>query len=189
MVYQSETMEIYSESPGLQVCKRDVLTPERNGELITEHPDLLYAVLMPWVHGVTWFDVIAEQKQLKRTESLALAKALAAIGSGMEQRGLAHCDLSAPNVMLPFFSEVDMPGKKSVVELVDVEQMYSPKMDLAGRAFVGLSRLRGASHGTKRAVERLCGPFCRGDHHCRNAGLVRSARGGKSVGRKLLRSA
>lgn len=129
MVYQSETMEIYSESPGLQVCKRDVLTPERNGELITEHPDLLYAVLMPWVHGVTWFDVIAEQKQLKRTESLALAKALAAIGSGMEQRGLAHCDLSAPNVMLPFFSEVDMPGKKSVVELVDVEQMYSPKMD------------------------------------------------------------
>jgi len=129
MVYQSETMEIYSESPGLQVCKRDVLTPERNGELITEHPDLLYAVLMPWVYGVTWFDIIAEQKQLKRTESLALAKALAAIGSGMEQRGLAHCDLSAPNVMLPFFSEVDMLGKKSVVELVDVEQMYSPKMD------------------------------------------------------------
>ncbi|GIO29871.1 MULTISPECIES: hypothetical protein [Paenibacillus] len=129
MVYQSETMEIYSESPGLQVCKRDVLTPERNGELITEHPDLLYAVLMPWVYGVTWFDVIAEQKRLARTESLALAKALAAIGSGMEQRGLAHCDLSAPNVMLPFFSEVDMPGNKSVVELVDVEQMYSPKMD------------------------------------------------------------
>lgn len=103
MVYQSETMEIYSECPGLQVCKRDVLTPERNGELIAEHPDLLYAVLMPWVFGVTWFDMIADQRQLKRTESLSLAKALSGIGSGMEQRRLAHCDLSAPNVMLPFF--------------------------------------------------------------------------------------
>lgn len=129
MVYQSETMEIYSESPGLQVCNRDVLTPERNGEIIAEHPDLLYAVLMPWVYGLTWFDVIADQRQLKRTESLSLAKALAGIGSGMEQRGLAHCDLSAPNVMLPFFSEVDLPEKSSAVELVDVEQMYSPKMD------------------------------------------------------------
>ncbi|GIP27251.1 hypothetical protein J23TS9_23810 [Paenibacillus sp. J23TS9] len=129
MVYQSETMEIYSESPGLQVCSRDVLTPERNGEIIAEHPDLLYAVLMPWVHGFTWFDIIADQRQLKRTESLSLAKALSGIASGMEQRGLAHCDLSAPNVMLPFFSEVDLPDKSSAVELVDVEQMYSPKMD------------------------------------------------------------
>lgn len=129
MVYQSETMEIYSESPGLQVCSRDVLTPERNGEIIAEHPDLLYAVLMPWVYGFTWFDIIADQRQLKRTESLSLAKALSGIASGMEQRGLAHCDLSAPNVMLPFFSEVDLPDKSSAVELVDVEQMYSPKMD------------------------------------------------------------
>ncbi|MWV43420.1 hypothetical protein GRF59_07215 [Paenibacillus sp. HJL G12] len=129
MVYQSETMEIYSESPGLQVCSRDVLTPERNGEIIAEHPDLLYAVLMPWVYGLTWFDIIADQRQLKRMESLSLAKALSGIGSGMEQRGLAHCDLSAPNVMLPFFSEVDLPDKRSAVELVDVEQMYSPKMD------------------------------------------------------------
>ncbi|MCJ8010727.1 hypothetical protein MUG84_03080 [Paenibacillus sp. KQZ6P-2] len=129
MVYQSETMEMYSQSPGLQVCSRDVLTPERNGELIAEHPDLLYAVLMPWVYGFTWFDIIADQRQLKRTESLSLAKALSSIGSGMEQRGLAHCDLSAPNVMLPFFSEVDLPDKSSAVELVDVEQMYSPKMD------------------------------------------------------------
>ncbi|WP_136604817.1 hypothetical protein [Paenibacillus dokdonensis] len=129
MVYQSETMEIYSGSPGLQVCSRDVLTPERNGEIIAEHPDLLYAVLMPWVHGFTWFDIIADQRQLKRTESLSLAKALSGIASGMEQRGLAHCDLSAPNVMLPFFSEVDLPDKSSAVELVDVEQMYSPKMD------------------------------------------------------------
>ncbi|MNW23482.1 hypothetical protein D3C74_01850 [compost metagenome] len=129
MVYQSEHMEAYGKIPGLQVCKRDVLTPERNGDLIAAQPDLLYAVLMPWVHGMTWFDCITEQRVLTPSESLALAKSLAGIGSSMEQRGLAHCDLSAPNVMLPFFSEVDLPDERSPVELVDVEQMYSTKLD------------------------------------------------------------
>lgn len=129
MVYQSEHMEPYSEIPGLQVCKREVLTPERNGALIGEHPDLLYAVLMPWVQGLTWFDVISDQKQLTAEESLKLARALASTGSAMEQRGLAHCDMSAPNVMIPFFSEVQNSSLTSAVELVDVEQMYSSKMD------------------------------------------------------------
>ncbi|QOS78450.1 hypothetical protein JNUCC31_27690 [Paenibacillus sp. JNUCC31] len=129
MVYQSEHMESYSELPGLQVCKRDVLTPERNGALIGEHPDLLYAVLMPWVQGLTWFDVISDQKQLTAEESLKLARALAGTGSAMEQRGLAHCDLSAPNVMIPFFSEVENLRGVSAVELVDVEQMYGSRMD------------------------------------------------------------
>lgn len=129
MVYQSEHMANYREVSGLKVCSRDVLTPERNGNLIAEYPDLLYAVLMPWIHGCTWFDVVSDQRTLGRGESLMLAKALAAIGSSMEQRGLAHCDLSAPNVMLPFFSEVELPEGSTVVELVDVEQIYSPKMD------------------------------------------------------------
>ncbi|WP_431089308.1 hypothetical protein [Paenibacillus sp. 8b26] len=129
MVYQSEHMEAYGDIPGLQVCKRDVLTPERNGSLIAEQPDLLYAVLMPWIHGTTWFDCLTAQQQLKASDSLALARALAGIGSAMEQKGLAHCDLSAPNVMLPFFSEVELPEGTSAVELVDVEQMYSTKMD------------------------------------------------------------
>lgn len=129
MVYQSEHMANYREVPGLKVCSRDVLTPERNGDLIAEYPDLLYAVLMPWIHGFTWFDVVSDQRTLGRGESLMLAKALAAIGSSMEQRGLAHCDLSAPNVMLPFFSEVKLPEGSAAVELVDVEQIYSPKMD------------------------------------------------------------
>ncbi|WP_179032219.1 hypothetical protein [Paenibacillus kribbensis] len=129
MVYQSEHMEAYGNIPGLQVCKRDVLTPERNGSLIAEQPDLLYAVLMPWIHGTTWFDCLTDQRQLEASDSLALARALAGIGSAMEQKGLAHCDLSAPNVMLPFFSEVELPEGTSAVELVDVEQMYSTKMD------------------------------------------------------------
>ncbi|WP_429375180.1 hypothetical protein [Paenibacillus sp. DS2015] len=139
MVYQSDNMESFSTNPGLKVCHRDVLTPEKNGELIAAHPALLYAVFMPWIYGSTWFDIITEQRVLLRKESLILSKALAAIGSGMEQRGLSHCDLSAPNVMLPYFSDADLLEGSSPIELVDVEQMYSPKLDrpevlLAGSA-------------------------------------------------------
>ncbi|GAK38385.1 hypothetical protein PUW24_17990 [Paenibacillus urinalis] len=146
MVYQSEQMEKYSEISGLQVCKRDVLTPERNGRLISEHGDLLYSVLMPWVDGISWFDIICDKKQLTTEESVILASSLASIGSAMEQRGIAHCDLSAPNVLVPFFSEVERPEGAAAVELVDVEQLYSPKMDrpdalLAGSAGYAAHRI------------------------------------------------
>lgn len=146
MVYQSEQMEKYSEISGLQVCKRDVLTPERNGKLISEHGDLLYSVLMPWVDGISWFDIICDKKQLTTEESVILASSLASIGSAMEQRGIAHCDLSAPNVLVPFFSEVERPEGAAAVELVDVEQLYSPKMDrpdalLAGSAGYAAHRI------------------------------------------------
>ncbi|MCM3782835.1 hypothetical protein M3231_07600 [Neobacillus mesonae] len=146
MVYQSEQMEKYSEISGLQVCKRDVLTPERNGKLISEHGDLLYAVLMPWVDGISWFDIVCDKKQLTPEQSLILASSLASIGSAMEQRGIAHCDLSAPNVLIPFFSEVERPEGAAAVELVDVEQLYSPKMDrpdalLAGSAGYAAHRI------------------------------------------------
>ncbi|MCE5170437.1 serine/threonine-protein kinase [Paenibacillus profundus] len=129
MVYQSEQLEAYSGLQGLKVCKRNVLTPEKNGGIIQAHTDLLYAVLMPWVHGPTWLDIVADQRVLTRKDSLHLARSLAQICSGMEQKGLAHCDLSAPNLLLPFFSEVKRSSETSPIELVDVEQLYSPKMD------------------------------------------------------------
>ncbi|WP_454190667.1 hypothetical protein [Paenibacillus sp. Marseille-Q7038] len=146
MVYQSEQMEKYSEVSGLQVCNRDVLTPERNGKLISEHGDLLYSVLMPWIGGITWFDIICDKKRLTPSESLTLATSFAGIGSAMEQRGIAHCDLSAPNVLIPFFSEDEQPEGSAAVELVDVEQIYSPKMDrpdalLAGSAGYAAHRI------------------------------------------------
>ncbi|WP_289355900.1 hypothetical protein [Paenibacillus sp. S-12] len=137
MVYQSELLESYSELTGLKVCSRSVLTPEKNGGLIHKHTDLLYAVAMPWIYGPTWLDIVAERKMLTRQQSLLMAKSLARICSGMEQRGLAHCDLSAPNIMLPFFSEVKQSANASPIQLVDVEQLYSPKLDRPDVLFSG----------------------------------------------------
>ncbi|USB31984.1 serine/threonine-protein kinase [Paenibacillus sp. YPG26] len=138
LVYQSERMEIFSSLPGLQVCSRLVITPETNGTLIAQYPEMLYAVLMPWVNGSTWMDVLAHREQLTLTESWEMAKGLAAVGSSMEQKGLAHCDLSSPNVLLPAWRS---PNHKAVgsssVELVDVEQLYSPRLDPPDIHFTG----------------------------------------------------
>ncbi|WP_068619107.1 protein kinase family protein [Paenibacillus tuaregi] len=137
LVYQSEKMEVFSTLPGLKVCRREVITPERNGELIAQYPDMLYAVLMPWVNGSTWMDVLAHGDLLTAKESWELAKGLAAVGSGMEQKGLAHCDLSSPNVLLPRLRRGSDQEEGSAVELVDVEQLYSARLDPPDIYFAG----------------------------------------------------
>ncbi|MNH79519.1 hypothetical protein D3C73_318400 [compost metagenome] len=138
LVYQSENMEVFSSLPGLKVCSRLVITPETNGTLIAKYPDMLYAVLMPWVNGSTWMDVLAHRDQLTLLESWEMAKGLASVGSAMEQKGLAHCDLSSPNVLLPAWRNPNHPPNgSSSIELVDVEQLYSPRLDPPDVNFTG----------------------------------------------------
>ncbi|RUT29829.1 hypothetical protein EJP77_13485 [Paenibacillus zeisoli] len=138
LVYQSENMEVFSTLPGLKVCSRLVITPETNGALIAQYPDMLYAVLMPWVNGSTWMDVLAHRDQLTAQESWELARGLAAVGSAMEQKGLAHCDLSSPNVLLPAWRIPEHAEEdSSAIELVDVEQLYSPRLDPPDVNFTG----------------------------------------------------
>jgi len=114
---------------GLQVCQRTVLVPQRHAALLRQHPDLTYAVLMPWVEGPTWMEVLLEKRELSPEDSLALTRSLAGILATMEQRRLAHCDLSGPNVMLPALLPSPAGGRGvggEGVALVDLEQLYGP---------------------------------------------------------------
>jgi WD40 repeat protein len=118
----------YAELPGLEVCRRVVLTPQAEPELLRRHPDLLYAVLMPWIEGPTWMEVLGEKEVWSPEQSLDMARAFAGILASMEQEGLAHCDLSAPNVLLPALAPNFAEHASSPVALVDVEQMYGPDL-------------------------------------------------------------
>jgi Tol biopolymer transport system component len=115
--------------PGLQVCHRTVLTPQRHAELLREHPDLIYAVVMPWIDGPTWMEVLLEKRTLTSERSLSLARSFTETLSAMEQRSVAHCDLSGPNVLLLSFAEQLAPGPPTRIELIDVEQLHAPGMD------------------------------------------------------------
>ncbi len=120
----------YSNLPGLQVCRRTVLTPKNNADLLHAYPDLVYAVLMPWIEGPTWMEVMlarddSAQAPLTPEQSLVLARTLSGILAQMEEYQVAHCDLSAPNVLLPIMASGNEPTILPLA-LVDVEQLYAP---------------------------------------------------------------
>ncbi len=122
----------YADLPGLAVCHRSILTQQRNSKLLERHPDLQFAVLMPWIEGPTWMEVILARDDpawdsFTPQHSVALGNALAQILAGMEQRGIAHCDLSASNVLLPTLVEPS-DSNPSAIELVDVEELYAANL-------------------------------------------------------------
>ncbi len=113
--------------PGLQVCQRTILIPSRHSELLRSFPDLIYAVLMPWVEGSTWQTVLLSRNDPSwpptgPAQALSIAHALARVLLSMEERGIAHCDLSASNLILsPDLSQ-------ATAALVDVEGIYAPRL-------------------------------------------------------------
>lgn len=126
----------FADMPGLAVCQRTVLTPQRHAALLRQFSDLTYAVLMPWIEGPTWMEVVLRRDDpqddaLSPEQGLTLAHALAAILAEMEQRSVAHCDLSGPNVLLPLLAPSPLQGEGwgGGVALVDVEQLYGPGLE------------------------------------------------------------
>ncbi|MFD0588494.1 hypothetical protein ACFQZE_10810 [Paenibacillus sp. GCM10027627] len=129
-VHLSSKISKYSAMEGLAACERSTITPHNNPELLAKEPDLLYAVVMPWIDGPTWMDMVMNKQPLTRRQSYTAAYALAEIMATMEQRGLAHCDLSGPNLIMPMFSEGRNQVKSSnFVQLIDLEQMFSNQFE------------------------------------------------------------
>jgi hypothetical protein len=160
LVSQAEKLAAFADLPGLTVCRRTVLTPQRNADLLRREPDLTYAVLMPWIEGPTWTEVMLEKRPLTPQQALDLARAFADILSRMEQNGIAHCDLSGPNVLLPMLAQPTADRRPqtayrppSAVELVDVEGLYAPGLPRPEALPSGSS---GYAHRTAR--EGLWGP-------------------------------
>jgi len=125
LVSLADKLDRFADLPGLSVCRRTVLSARRHGGLLRQHPDLTYAVLMPWIEGPTWLEVMLEKRELAPEQSLDLARSLAEVLAAMEEQGLAHCDLSGPNLLLPELGGV----KGSLVALVDIEQLYGPGLE------------------------------------------------------------
>jgi len=129
LVSQADRLATFAGLPGLSVCQRTVLSARRHIDLLRQHPELTYAVLMPWIEGPTWMQVMIEKRQLSPQQSLLLARALLDILSGMEERGVAHCDLSGSNLLLPALTQPRDLRSQTPVALVDVEQLFGPGLE------------------------------------------------------------
>lgn len=130
LVYQTQQISKYAKVEGLLACDRFIVTPQDNKDLLSVEPDLLYAIAMAWIEGPTWMDILLGRQKLTRKQSHNAAYSLAQSLVAMEQRGLAHGDLSAPNVMLPMFGDQAAQVKPvDYVQLVDLEQMYASHLE------------------------------------------------------------
>jgi len=117
MVAVSEKLEPYATMSGLQACRRTVLTGSGHKELLREYPELTYAVLMPWVDGQTWQEMILDSIDFSPERSLSIARAFSNQLMTLEEKGLAHCDVSGANLII---QSGDIPA------LIDLEEMYGP---------------------------------------------------------------
>ncbi|PEC20452.1 tetratricopeptide repeat protein [Bacillus cereus] len=111
---------------GLKVCSRYIVTKEEHTSVIEKSEDLANSIVMPWIEGPTWADILQEQRMLSKQQCFFIAEAFLTTLKTMEENEIAHNDLSSSNILIPFLSENPIEGQHRI-ELVDVEQMYGPK--------------------------------------------------------------
>ncbi len=130
---KARELKPFASLPGLQVCARRVISPHnpQYHDLLQQYPDLAYAVLMPWVPGETWGDIMLRQRPLPRPQAWALAWAVLYVLAELEKRHMAHCDVAAANLMVHWHDH------QPVVALVDVEQLYAPNLSPPDALLVG----------------------------------------------------
>jgi len=104
--------------PGLEACSRRVLIPVEQAELVITHPELRYAVLMPWLPGRTLEELLATRNALTPEQGLMAAQKLAETLAKLEARGVVHGNLNPANVL------VDLSAPNEVaIHLVGLEGM------------------------------------------------------------------
>jgi YVTN family beta-propeller protein len=158
LVGLSQNIRGFSKIPGLEVCHREVLTPRHNRDLLRDNPDLIFAVIMPWIPGLTWMEILNERRALSPQESLFLAKAFVEVLGGLEENGIAHCDLSGSNIIISGLENHNLTLPS--VSLVDIEQLYAPglsKPQILPSGSSGYSHHTSAEGQWKAAADRFAG--------------------------------
>lgn len=105
--------------PGFEICQNmQIFTKSSKLQLLNTYPEMEYAMLMPWIKGSTWFDIIAASFGISKQASKVIAKNTARILADLEMRGYAHCDVAGGNVVID--------TSTSQVNFIDVDDMYGP---------------------------------------------------------------
>ncbi len=114
----------FAQWPGLEVCHRECLNENQHADVLGKYPDMEYAVLMPWIGGSTWYDIVIGVMPFNRIEAATFANATAQVLAAIEEAGLAHCDISAANVIINKITER--------AHLIDIEDLYAPSFNPPG---------------------------------------------------------
>lgn len=127
-VEATENLKLFTSTYGLSAASRSVLQNENHPKLINQYEDLEFSLIMPWIEGPTWADILIDEKELTPQQCLEAACTFAYVMAGLEEKGLAHCDLSSSNVIIPALSAAKTSRYFSGVELIDIEELYAPAL-------------------------------------------------------------
>lgn len=122
---QADTLARYSTLPGLIACKRIVISPSDNPKIVSTYPDLSYSVLMPWLQGTTWQEVVMNRQFMTKENSLGIATRFLTVLAIMESKSVAHCDLSGPNLIINLNSSHSNSNGNNRITLIDLEDLYA----------------------------------------------------------------
>jgi hypothetical protein len=111
----------------MNICERIVLTPQEDAILVSAIEELEYAVLMPWITGNSWWDIVDNKQPLTSDQSLHLAETIAYTFAELESKGIAHCDIANTNVLFNL--------QQGSVSLIDIEEIYIPGLNRPGTTF------------------------------------------------------
>lgn len=101
---------------GMDAAQRQVVLP--GDEAVRRFPDLEYALLMPWIDGETWTEVLIRGTPLPVETAIHLCARFLSVIRSLEVAGASHTDLAGGNVVV----QVAPIG----VQLLDLEDMYLP---------------------------------------------------------------
>lgn len=150
-----EALKIH-EISGLSTARRLVLEPSTHSDVISNHKAMKYAVLMPWVNGYTWREVLFNAKNNNdisptKKDSFTVAHRLATTLATLEAKGIAHCDICSNNVIVNY--------DNLHVELIDIDDMFGP----------GFTRAKGFRGGQKGYTHKTVAFSLNGYQWCREA--------------------
>jgi hypothetical protein len=120
---------------GMRAAERRTVTPE--DPAARRWPALAYAMLMPWIAGTTWYDVLVDAsagRTLERGTARALGREFLALMAQLEERRFAHADLAPGNVVIEVRAS---PTTRPAVELIDLEDMYMPGAPVPSTGYCG----------------------------------------------------
>jgi hypothetical protein len=115
------TFQSYSGLKGIKVSSYECITKGNNPELLNSYYELEFAVLMPWINGDTWFEIITNKtKAINYQGSISLSLLLLNILCEFELKRMSHGDISSSNIVIQFSDSGNPVG----IELIDIDDFF-----------------------------------------------------------------
>jgi serine/threonine protein kinase len=117
----TEKLSRFKNLEGFRVAERTIISQKLFPDVVARYPDLNYSVLMPWIDGTVWGNLLLmDDRPLQREHDFQIIQSLMKAVYNLESKGLAHCDLSNNNFIID--------PTLSSIQLIDIEDMYAPDM-------------------------------------------------------------